>query len=93
MNFPNNIESADWEGWVKERGLYFASEWDPRYQPLIRVSDPNESSLEGGLLEGRFGNGSHIHCALNLFYQIENLVPGAFRIFANLLSHEGSQTS
>ena len=93
MNFPNKIESADWEGWVKERGLYFASEWDPRYQPLIRVADPNESSLDGGLLEGHFGNGSHIHCALNLFYQMENLVPGAFRIFANLLSHEGSQTS
>ncbi len=93
MNHPNKIKSDDWKGWVKERGLYFASEWDELYHPLIRVADPNESSLEGGLLLGRFGNGSHIHCAFNLFYQMENLVPGAFRIFANLLSNDGSQPS
>jgi hypothetical protein len=86
MNAPNEIDENDWEGWVKERGLYFSAEWDDRYEAMISVSDPGEPALLGGLLYGKFDQGSHVHCALNLFHQMDHLVPGAFRIFANLLS-------
>ena len=75
----------DFDGWVKERGLYFASEWDPLYVPLLAMSDADEVPLEGGLLAARIGAGSHVHCALNLFYQMDNMVVGAFRLFTNLL--------
>ena len=87
MKVPNKIDTNDWKGWVKERGLYFASEWDERYEALVQVADPGEPALLGGLLFGRFGQGSHVHCALNLFYQMDHLVTGAFRIFANLQSN------
>ena len=91
LNSPNNIKNEDFNGWVKERGLYFASEWDPEYVPLFSMSDFREAPLEGGLLAARIGAGSHIHCALNLFYQMDHMVVGAFRLFANLLTPSGSK--
>ena len=89
LNSPNSITSEDFDGWVKERGLYFASEWDPTYVPLLAMSDTEEAPLEGGLLAARIGAGSHFHCALNLFYQMDHMVIGAFRLFANLLTPFG----
>ena len=89
LNSPNTINSEDFNGWVKERGLYFASEWDPAYVPLFSISDTGEAPLEGGLLAAQIGAGSHIHCALNLFYQMEHMVTGAFRLFVNLLTPNG----
>jgi len=86
FNNPNPINKSDFNGWVKERGLYFASKWDKNYSALLSMSDSNEKPLHGGLLVCNYGDGRHIHCALNLFYQMDNLVPGAFRIFANILS-------
>ena len=83
---PNRITTTDFDGWVKERGLYFASEWDPAYVPLLAMSDGDETPLEGSLLAASIGSGSHIHCALNLFYQMDHMVVGAFRLFANLLT-------
>lgn len=83
---PNKIADIDFDGWVKERGLYFASEWDPAYVPLLAMADGDETPLEGSLLAARIGSGSHVHCALNLFYQMDHLVIGAFRLFANLLT-------
>jgi hypothetical protein len=83
---PNKITNSDFEGWVKERGLYFASEWDPAYVPLLAMSDGDETPLEGSLLAARIGAGGHVHCALNLFYQMDHMVVGAFRLFANLLT-------
>jgi LmbE family N-acetylglucosaminyl deacetylase len=83
---PNEISSEDFDGWVKERGLYFASEWDPAYIPLLAMADGEETLLKGGLLCAQIGSGTHIHCALNLFYQMDHMVPGAFRLFANLLT-------
>ena len=91
LNSPNNIKNEDFNGWVKERGLYFASEWDPAYVPLFSMSDFGEAPLEGGLLAARVGAGSHVHCALNLFYQMDHMVVGAFRLFANLLTPSGSK--
>ena len=89
LNSPNSITSEDFDGWIKERGLYFASEWDPAYVPLLAMSDTEEAPLEGGLLAARIGAGSHFHCALNLFYQMDHMVVGAFRLFANLLTPSG----
>ncbi len=82
---PNLIRPEDWEGWDKERGLYFASGWDEAYEPLLSMSDPGEAPLRGALLTGRFGKGRHTHLALTLHHQMEKLTIGAFRLFANLL--------
>ena len=89
LNSPNSITGEDFDGWIKERGLYFASEWDPDYVPLLAMSDADEAPLEGGLLAAQIGAGSHVHCALNLFYQMDHMVVGAFRLFANLLTPFG----
>ena len=85
LNSPNKITPRDFDNWVKERGLYFASKWDENYKPLFMMSDDNEQPLLGGLLVTDYGKGRYIHCALNLFYQMDSLVPGAFRMFANIL--------
>jgi LmbE family N-acetylglucosaminyl deacetylase len=84
LNTPNTITPEDWHGWVKERGLYFAKSWAPAYQPLLQMADPDEAPHQGALLSGRFGKGQHHHCALILHLQMEALVPGAFRLMANL---------
>ena len=81
---PNRIAAQDWQGWVKERGLYFAKAWDAAYQPLLEMADRDEAPHQGALLTGRFGKGQHHHCALILHFQMEALVPGAFRLMANL---------
>ncbi len=83
---PNEIGAADWAGWVKERGLYFAAEWADDYVPLLSMADPNEAPLEGALLSADIGKGRHTHNALILHYQMESLVPGAFRLMANLIT-------
>lgn len=83
---PNKISSKDFEGWVQERGLYFASEWDPRYQTVIATHDPGEKSLPGGMLYTRYGKGAYIFSYYSWFRQLPAGVPGAYRIFANILS-------
>jgi LmbE family N-acetylglucosaminyl deacetylase len=83
---PNRITDADWEGWVQERGLYFARSWDPGYRPLLETHDPGEAPLEGGLLMARVGKGTYIYTGLSFFRQLPAGVPGAFRLFANLLA-------
>ncbi|RDI61764.1 LmbE family N-acetylglucosaminyl deacetylase [Microvirga subterranea] len=84
MAGPNPIGPDDWEGWDKERGLYFASVWDEAYEPLLSMSDPGEKPLLGGLISGTIGHGRHTHVSLALHHQLDRLVPGAFRILANL---------
>ncbi len=86
LTSPNRIVSADWEGWVQERGLYFASKWDPRYETLIAMHDPGEPALTGGIIYGRVGKGTYVFTPLSWFRQLPAGVPGAYRIFANLLS-------
>ncbi|MGI9437877.1 MAG: PIG-L family deacetylase [Geminicoccaceae bacterium] len=85
LTTPNMITVQDWLGWAKERGLYFAKSWDPVYESLLEMSDPGEPLLTGSLLSAVIGKGRHTHVALNLFHQMDELVPGAFRIFANLV--------
>jgi len=82
---PNRITSADWDGWDKERGLYFASRWDDAYVPLFAMHDPEEQPLKGALISAEIGKGRHTHTSLVLHHQLDKLVPGAFRLIANLV--------
>jgi hypothetical protein len=86
LRVPNSIAPRDFEGWVQERGLYFASEWDKRYQTVLSSSDPGEAALEGGELWTRYGKGVYIYSAYSWFRQLPAGVPGAYRLFANLIS-------
>jgi hypothetical protein len=83
---PNKLGDADWEGWIQERGLYFARTWHPSYRPLLESHDPGEPPLEGGLLVARVGRGVYVYTGLSFFRQLPAGVPGAFRLFANLLA-------
>lgn len=82
---PNRLGAADWSGWVQERGLYFARTWDPSYLPLLEMSDPREPPLRGGLLVKALGKGTYVYTGLSFFRQLPAGVPGAYRLFLNLL--------
>ena len=82
---PHAITAADFDGWVQERGIYFAAKWDTRYKPLVRFSDPGEKPLDGALLVAQHGKGRYIYTGLAFFRQLPAGVPGAYRLFANLV--------
>jgi hypothetical protein len=86
LNKPNRITQADFEGWVQERGLNFPTQWDSHYQTVLSAHDPDEKPLEGGELWTRYGKGVFIFTTYSWFRQLPAGVPGAFRLFANLLS-------
>jgi len=86
MRRPNRISDRDWEGWVQERGLYFARSWDPGYSPILETHDEGESELQGGLLVAPVGKGTYVYTGLSFFRQLPAGVPGALRLFANLLA-------
>lgn len=86
LRFPNRIGPDDFTGWVRDRGMYFFGEWDHAYEPLLACSDPGEPAKLGGLLVARHGHGSYVYCGFTLFRQLAVGVPGAFRLFANLLA-------
>ena len=88
---PNRIRLSDFEGWVQERGLYFPSQWDQRYQALLEMADPGESPLHGSLLIAPHGKGIYVHTSLSFFRQLPAGVPGAYRLFANLISLDSSR--
>src|SRR5437667_5672631 len=83
---PNDIGPADWRGWVQERGLYFAHDWDAAYTPLLETHDAGDAPLQGGLLLTRLGQGTYVYTGLSFFRQLPAGVPGAYRLFANLLA-------
>ncbi len=83
---PNRIGPADFDGWVQERGSYFAGKWDSHFVPLVACHDAGEAPLEGGLLVARYGHGYYVYTGLAFFRQLPAGVPGAYRLFANLLS-------
>ncbi|MEJ2341797.1 MAG: PIG-L family deacetylase [Gemmatimonadales bacterium] len=83
---PNRISAIDFEGWVQERGLYFLSEWDERYTPLLAFADAGEDPRAGSLVVGRVGDGLWVYTGLSFFRQLPAGVAGAYRLFANLLS-------
>ena len=86
MNIPNKITPKDFEGWVQERGLYFPKNWDPAWIPILSSNDPKEKPLDGGLLVANFGKGYFIYTSYSWFRQLPAGVPGAYRLFANMLS-------
>jgi hypothetical protein len=85
---PNAIGPADFTGWVQERGLYYARPWDAKYDTLIVANDPGESPKGGGLLYAKYGKGEFIYTGLAFFRQLPAGVPGAWRLFANLVSRK-----
>lgn len=93
FNNPNRITPADFEGWVQERGLYFMREWDPRYEALLSGHDPGETPKKGGMLITRYGKGWYVYTAYAWFRQLPAGVPGAFRIFGNMLSLGSGNTA
>jgi len=86
LNTPNKITLADFNGWIQERGVYFWSTWDPRYQALLGLTDPNEPEATGGLVYARDGKGLYIYTGLDFFRELPAGVPGAYRLFVNLIS-------
>ena len=86
VNVPNKITEADWEGWIKDRGLYFPSDWADEYTPLFSLRDPGEEPFRSSLLTTRYGEGRYTYTSLIYYFQLENLVPGAYRMFANFIT-------
>ena len=83
---PNKITSVDFENWVHDRGMYFFGQWDKRYTPFLSCHDPDEDQKKGGLLLTSYGRGTYIYVAYSFFRQLPAGVPGAFRLFANILA-------
>lgn len=86
FNAPNKITAQDWSGWIQERGLYFPDKWAKAYVPLVAVNDPQEHVQRGSWLIAPHGKGTYIYTALVWYRQLEGLVPGAYRMFANMIS-------
>ncbi len=86
FNWPNKITQKDFDGWVQERGLYFMSQWDPQFKPLLACNDPGEPPQKGGLLLAHYGKGIYIYSAYGFSRQLPAGVPGAIRLFVNLVS-------
>jgi hypothetical protein len=86
LNYPNKITAEDFDGWVQERGLYFADKWDARYDTVIGFADPGESLKPGGLLYAKYGKGNYIYTGFDFFRELPAGVPGSYRLFSNMLS-------
>ncbi|MCI1752482.1 MAG: PIG-L family deacetylase [Flavobacteriales bacterium] len=91
MNTPNKITPKDFDDWVQERGLYFLGNLDPRYTPLIDWNDPGEQPLNGALVTCDYGKGRYVYTGISFFRQLPAGVPGAYRLFANLISRRNAQ--
>ncbi|WP_461088598.1 PIG-L family deacetylase [Spirosoma gilvum] len=90
LNYPNKITEADFNGWVQERGIYFAKEWDKAYEPIFSANDQNEAPKQGSLLYATYGKGHFMYTGLVFFRELPAGVPGAYRLFANMISATGS---
>ncbi|MER2996313.1 PIG-L family deacetylase [Pontibacter populi] len=93
LNTPNKITKKDFEGWVQERGLYFPNEWSNEYEAILSSNDPGEPARDGGLLVAKYGKGNYIYTGYSWFRELPAGVPGAYRLFVNLISlgkHDGS---
>jgi hypothetical protein len=86
LNYPNKISDADFESWVQERGLYFTKDADPQYQRVLKMADPGEGSKDGALITTQYGKGRFVYTSLAFFRQLPAGVPGAYRLFINILS-------
>jgi len=86
FHYPNAITARDFDGWVQERGLYFMDQWDEHFKPLLACHDPGENPQKGGLLRAQYGKGTYIYTGYAFFRQLPAGVPGAVRLYVNLLS-------
>ncbi|MFM8850634.1 MAG: PIG-L family deacetylase [Cytophagales bacterium] len=86
LNSPNKITAKDFEGWVQERGLYFPNAWDEKYEALLSMNDTNEPARNGSLLVAQYGEGYYVYTGLSFFRELPEGVPGAYKLFANLVS-------
>lgn len=86
FRYPNQITQHDFDGWVQERGLYFMDQWDDKYKPLLACQDPGEPLQKGGLLQAQYGKGTYIYTGYAFFRQLPAGVPGAVRLYVNLLA-------
>jgi LmbE family N-acetylglucosaminyl deacetylase len=86
FHYPNSISARDFDGWVQERGLYFMDKWDEHFTPLLSCHDPGEAAQKGGLLKAKYGKGIYIYTGYAFFRQLPAGVPGAVRLYVNLLS-------
>jgi LmbE family N-acetylglucosaminyl deacetylase len=86
LNYPNKITQDDFKDWIQERGLYFVTDIDPKYQTIFQMNDKGESPLNGSLIVGDYGKGRFVYTSLAFFRELPAGVPGAYRLFVNLLS-------
>jgi LmbE family N-acetylglucosaminyl deacetylase len=86
LNSPNKITSEDFQGWVQERGLYFPSAWAPEFEAVLSMNDAGEPAKDGSLLVAKYGNGHYVYTGLSFFRELPEGVPGAYKLFANLVS-------
>jgi LmbE family N-acetylglucosaminyl deacetylase len=86
LNYPNKITQSDFDGWVQERGLYFPNEWDDNFDPILEMNDKGESPKHGSLLYAKYGKGVFIYTGLSFFRELPAGVPGAYKLFVNLIS-------
>ncbi|MEO2061804.1 MAG: PIG-L family deacetylase [Christiangramia sp.] len=86
LNVPNKLTKADFDGWVQERGLYFPGNWDDTFTPILSMHDQDESAKTGSLLVAQYGKGYFIYTGISFFRQLPAGVPGAYRLFANMIS-------
>lgn len=91
FHYPNQITERDFNGWVQERGLYFMDKWDDHFKALLACHDPGETEQKGGLLRAQYGKGTYIYTGYAFFRQLPAGVPGAIRLYVNLLSARGGE--
>jgi len=87
LNVPNRITQADFANWIQERGLYYPKEWDSHYSALFSTNDPGEAPLKGGLLVAQYGKGNYIYTSMVWYRELRAGMPGAYRMFANMISY------
>jgi LmbE family N-acetylglucosaminyl deacetylase len=86
LNYPNKITEKDFDGWIQERGIYFADKWDPRYETVLSCADPGESQKAGGMLYAKYGKGNYIYTGYVFFRELPAGVTGAYRLLSNMLN-------
>lgn len=86
LTYPNKISDIDFQNWVQERGIYFATELDPNFEAILEMADPNEEAQNGSLVIAKYGKGNFVYTGLSFFRELPTGVPGAYRLFVNLIS-------
>lgn len=86
LNIPNKITAKDFDGWVQERGLYYPNKWDEKFETVLSMNDPGETPKDGSVLVARYGEGHYIYTGLSFFRELPEGVPGAYKLFANMVS-------